>query len=87
MTCGDAHRSSVHELERLPALAPRPGRTERVRMRCRAELDRRSKRRERRDAIAVFGRRVVAPAIVAGFCLLYVVALVLTALQSGRILP
>ncbi len=75
------HDPTMHLLGRLPPLEPNPARAERLRLRCRADLARRRARSERRALAVESGRRVLAPVLVGGICILYVVALVGTALR------
>jgi hypothetical protein len=68
-------------LKRLPYLTPDPGWSESVRMRCRTQLGRRPRRRTRPVLIMTLARRVIAPVVVVGFCVLYIAALAATALR------
>jgi hypothetical protein len=77
MTSHDFHDASAEPVRLLP-LAPDPGRAERVRLRCRAELGQSRRRAARRAVIAGFTWHLLAPAVVGGFCVFYVVALVAT---------
>jgi len=81
MTSCDSHDASAASLDGLLRLAPDPDRAERVRVRCRTRLGR-SRRRTARMAVMT-GRawRLLAPAVVGGLCVLYLVALVATALR------
>lgn len=63
-------------LKRLTPLSPDPGRRARVLARCRAELERNTRRTNRRTAILGFTSRALVPALVGGFCLLYLAVLV-----------
>ena len=81
MTSYDTHDESFEGLKGLRFLAPDPGRADRVRMRCRTQLGRSRRRRARTAVITGFARRVLAPAVVGGFCVLYVAALVTTTLR------
>lgn len=81
MTADNTCEAPVDELRRLQFLTPDPGRAERVRMRCHAQLDRSRSRQARTERVTGFSRRVLTPLIVAGFCLLYMVALVATTLR------
>ena len=80
MTSDDSHEASAESLEGLRPLAPDPDRAERVRVRCRTQLER-SRRRARTAVISGFAWHVLAPAVVGGFCILYVVAFVATTLR------
>ena len=80
MTAYDSHEASVESLERMQPLAPDPDRAERVRVRCRTQLGR-SRGRSRTAVICGFAWRVLAPAVVGGFGVLYAVALVATTLR------
>lgn len=71
----------MDSLKRLMILAPDAGRSDRVRERCRMQLKRNSRRRTRIAVTKEFTARVLVPALVGGFCLLYIVALVITTLR------
>ena len=81
MTSCDSHEASADSLEWLVALAPDPDRAERLRMRCRTQLTRSRRRAARTAAITGFAWRVLAPAVVGGFCVFYVAVLVATTLR------
>jgi len=81
MTSDDAHDPIVDELTRLQSLASDHGWTDRVRTRCRTQLVKGQACRARTNMPARFARRVVAPVIVGGFCVLYIAALVITTLR------
>ena len=81
MTSYDTHDASFEGLKRLRSLTPDPRPADRVRIRCRNQLGRRRTRPARRNVITGFTRRVLAPAVIAGFCVLYIVALVTTTLR------
>jgi hypothetical protein len=81
MTCYDRHDATADSLGRLMALAPDPDRAERVRVRCRTQLGRSRRRAARTAVVSGFARRVLAPAIVGAFCVLYVAVLVATTLR------
>jgi len=66
-------------MDRLPVLSPDEQRAERVRLKCHAQLGRSRRRAARTGAVADFGWRVLAPVLVGAFCILYVSALVTTA--------
>jgi hypothetical protein len=80
MRFDESHGGSVDSV-RLTALAPDPARGERVRLRCRTLLIRRTRRVERTAAIGGFAWRVVAPIVVAGVCLVYAALFVATTLH------
>jgi hypothetical protein len=80
---GDAR---LNELTGLQRLTPDPDRAERVRMRCREQLGQWRKRQERADALMGLTRRVLAPALVGGLLILYIAALVSTAIRLQGIL-
>ena len=73
-------KPSADGLRRLMALAPEPGRAERVRMTCRTQLGR-QQRKTRATAIAESAWRVLAPVVVGAFCVLYIAVLVATTLR------
>ena len=81
MTSCDAHDAGVDTLDRLMTLAPDPARAERVRARCRAQLERSQRRAERTTEISGFASRVLAPAVVGAFCVFYTAVLVALAVQ------
>lgn len=86
MTAYDAHDASADGLNRLMNLAPDPDRAERVRMRCRTELERSRRRVTRTTAIGGFAWRVLAPVIVGAVCVFYVTVLVATTLRLEGVL-
>jgi hypothetical protein len=81
MTCYDRHDATADSLGRLMVLAPDPDRAERVRVRCRTQLGRSRRRAARTAVVSGFAWRVLAPAIVGAFCVLYVAVLVATTLR------
>jgi hypothetical protein len=72
---------SADSLQRLMALTPAPDRAERVRARCRTELAQRARYQPRTAAIADFAWRVLAPAVVGAFGVLYLAVVVATTLR------
>jgi hypothetical protein len=88
MTSDDAHDAGADGGRlRLMALAPDPDRAERVRARCRTQLGRSQRRKARRAAIAGFAWEVLAPGVVAGFCVLYAALLAATTLRLQGLFP
>lgn len=81
MTSHDSHDESAERLGCLMPLTPDPDRTERVRVRCHAQLERSRRRKARSAVITGFTWRALPPVVVGGFCVLYVVALVATTLR------
>jgi hypothetical protein len=81
MTSDDARDPGAADLHRLTALAPEPCRAERVRARCRTQLEERRRGEARTGQIAEFAWRVLAPAAVGAFCVFYVAVLVATTLR------
>ena len=81
MRSDDTHDPIVDELRRLQSLAPDHGWTTRVRTGCRTYLERSQARPTRTTLAARFARRVVAPVVVGGLCVLYIAALVTTTLR------
>jgi hypothetical protein len=81
MTSRDARDTSADSLKALMRLAPDPDRAERVRVRCRRQLQRNRRRAARVATITGFAWHVLAPAFVGGFCVLYVALLVVTTLR------
>ena len=61
MTSDDSHDASAESLKRLMALAPDPDRAERVRVRCRTQLERSRRRAARTAVITGFAWHVLAP--------------------------
>jgi hypothetical protein len=86
MTSADGHDASADSLSRLMTLAPDPDRAERVRLRCRAHLERRRRRSAHSAAITGFAWRVLPPVVVGAFCVFYVALLVATTLRLEGIL-
>jgi hypothetical protein len=81
MTSESARDARADSLRELTPLAPDADRAERVRMTCRALLDRHQRRRARTAEIAGFAWRVLAPAVVGAFCVLYAAMLVAMTLR------
>lgn len=81
MTSSDSHDTSADSVDRLMALVPDPDRSERVRVRCRTQLEQSRRSAVRTTVIAGFARRVLAPVLVGAFCVLYVAVLVATTLH------
>ena len=81
MSSHDAHDASEDGLDRLMVLSPDPDRAERVRVRCRTRLGRSRRRAARTAVISGFAWRVLAPGVVAAFCVLYVAVFVATTLR------
>jgi hypothetical protein len=80
VTPDDTH-AKAGSLCRLTALTPDPRRAERVRARCRTQLEQSRRRETRTRQIAEFTWRVLAPAAVGVFCVFYVAVLVATTLR------
>ena len=83
----DLDDASAHSVDALLCLTPDPGRAERVRVRCRARLDRTRRRTACTAVTAGLAWRLLAPVVVGGFCVLYVVAFVATTLRLEGVLP
>jgi len=81
MTQDEARDPILMNLGRLSAISPDPAHAQHVRSRCRAELTRRRHRAERTARRRILTRRVLAPAFVGGFCLLYLSAVVYDVMQ------
>jgi len=81
MSSDDVHDASQDGLDRLIVLAPDPARAERVRVRCRTRLERSRRRAAGTGMINGFAWRVLAPGVVAAFCVLYGAVLVATTLR------
>jgi hypothetical protein len=86
MTSYDPHDATDDSVKRLIRLTPDSERAERVRVRCRRQLERSRRRAARTAEIDGFTWRVLAPLVVGGFCALYVVALVATTLRFRDLL-
>ena len=67
----------MDSLNRLTPLTPDADRSERARVRCRMQLERKGRRK---------AARVLAPAVVGGVCLLYTAAFVITTLRLEGVL-
>ena len=85
MTPDETDDPIFERLKQLPSLAPGRERSDRLRIRCRTQLDRRRRSRESGHVPTGFVRRAVGPIVFAAFCLLYVVGLVTTALRLHRL--
>jgi hypothetical protein len=94
MTCHDEVDAGGDGVRRLLTLSPDPGRTERTRARCHAQLRRRQRRAAStaaiggsllalRTTVGLYAWRVVGPAVVGGVCVLYAAALLATTLRLG----
>jgi hypothetical protein len=81
MTPNESHDAGTESVVQLTTLTPDLERAERVRLRCRAQLGRRQQRAARSAAIASFAWHVLAPVVVGGFCVLYVMLVVVTTLH------
>jgi len=81
MTSCDTHDAGLEGLKRLQVLTPDPGRADRVRMRCRTQLGRSRKSPAPADVMTGSARRLLAPIVVGGFCVLYIAALVAMTLR------
>ena len=86
MTAYDAHEASADRLDRLITLTPDPERAERVRVRCREQLERNRRRTARTAEITGFASRVLAPVVVGAFCVFYVAVLLATTIRLEGIL-
>ena len=81
MTSCDDHDAGADSLNRLMNLAPDPEWAERVRVRCRTQLGRRRRGAARTAVTSGFAWRVLAPVVLAAFCVLYVVMLLTMTLR------
>jgi hypothetical protein len=89
MTSSDFDAVTSSRLESLPSVAPDPARAERTRLRCRARLVRRQRRRAHAASAIRLARSVLTAVAVVGFfvfCVLYVSSLVETALWFEGVL-
>jgi len=73
LNIADDRLDDLDMLSRLPAMAPDASHAERVRARCHARLSQRVARAHMRRRL---WRRVLAPALVGGFCLVYLVSVI-----------
>jgi len=80
MTSGGTHLKAGG-LRRLTALAPEPARAERVRARCRTQLEQSRRGKARTGQVAELAWRVLATVAVGAFCVFYVAVLVATTLR------
>lgn len=87
MTFCDFHDTGAEGLKRLTQLTPDPERAERVRRRCRAQLERSRRRAARAGVLIGFAWHVLAPVAVGSFCVLYAALLVATTLHLEGVLP
>ena len=86
MTSDNTNGSTLGILSRLPAAVPDASRSERVRARCHDVLARQRRREARsRDSVRL-APRLIETALVGGFCLCYVSAVILEALWSQGLL-
>jgi hypothetical protein len=77
----DGTHPDAGSLHRLTALAPEPRRAERVRARCRTQLEQGGRGETSARQVAEFASRVLVPATVGVFCVFYVAVLVATTLR------
>jgi hypothetical protein len=83
----DARDVGAERLDRLMVLTSDPDRAERVRVRCRTQLERRGRRSARPALTARLTWGALPPMGLAVLCVLYVVVLVTTTLRLGGIVP
>jgi hypothetical protein len=83
MTSDTADDRLDRSLRDLRAMAQDHARADRVRARCRMELARREERSRRAAEWWSAARRVLAPALVGGLCVIYLAAVVGNALRLG----
>ncbi|HET9361645.1 MAG TPA: hypothetical protein VFO58_17955 [Vicinamibacterales bacterium] len=89
MTSDDLGVAASSHLASLPRAAPDPVRAERTRLRCRARLVRRQRRRIHATSTIALARRVLTAVAVGGFCafcVFYVGSLVEATLRFGGVL-
>jgi len=86
MTADHPDDSVSRTLARLPAATPDAARSDRVRARCHAVLSRHRRATERAAARSRARGRGLAPALVGGFCLTYLTAVVVGALRAHGLL-
>jgi hypothetical protein len=84
MSSGGTLDQVLQDLRRLRALSPDPARAERLRSRCRAELER-NRRPAASSTTNGVVRRVLAPAMVVCLGVLYLAGLVGAALQLNNL--
>jgi hypothetical protein len=85
MTPFDHDDPIFERLKQLPSLAPDRERTDRLRVRCRAQLGRSRRYRPGTNGFTGFRPSAIGPIVFAAFCLLYVVGLVTTAVRLHRL--
>jgi hypothetical protein len=83
---GDANETVLRILARLPMATPDASRSERVRARCHTVLTRRQRRAMRAGNRARPAPRALELALVGGFCVCYLSAVILEALWLRGIL-
>lgn len=83
---GDANETVLRILSRLPMATPDASRSERVRARCHTVLARRQRKAMHAGNRASQAPRALELALVGGFCVCYVSAVILEALWVGGIL-
>ncbi len=83
---GDDNETVLRILSRLPMATPDASRSERVRARCHTVLARRQRRAMRAGNRARLRPRALELALVGGFCVCYVSAVILEALWARGIL-
>lgn len=85
MTFGDEEGGTV-QVQGLARLQPDPARAARVRSLCRNRLERGRRRTARAAEAAELVGRVLAPVVVGGLCVFYVVVLIATTLRLQRLM-
>ena len=85
MTADTAPAADAADLDRLLCLTPDVAHAERVRLRCRKRLVRRSGARA--DPTVASPMRLLAPAVVGSVCVLYLVALAATSIKLDIFRP
>ena len=83
---GDANETVLHILSRLPIATPDASRSERLRARCHTVLARRQRKAMRAGNRVRQASRALELALVGGFCVCYVSAVILEALWARGIL-
>ncbi len=86
MTSYDADETWDRRMDALRRLAPESARAERVRARCHRQLERRERRHVPAGAMTGRARRALAPMVVGGLCLVYLIAFVVTTLRVEGVL-
>ena len=84
--CITEENPNMDSLKRLMPLTSDSDRSESLRLRCRMDLKRTGPRTTHIALAKEFTARILAPALIGGFCLLYIAALVIATLRLAGVL-